>query len=362
MGYGKCIWARDWDAITAAARLQPKAEISPERPIVGFLIDIEGTISTARGVATNVAAVCGLLAAITAARVIDNKEHNYLEGIDGLDLWQIHRHFFHVNPYTDLTLGAAAGHWVRCIIPLTLPTGMGDFKVDFTFGAFTLVGSTLASVAGFSLHLYTIYGSKLEGVQEYIAHEEVYTGATRDTFPLPVNGRLDAMLIQTYDGTPNRSDTIVSDIEVTDGGIPQCSGILEDMRGWGEAYMEQGYYALNTTHLDWFHDPVGIFFLNFDNFTPDLTARCKYTVTAAGTARFLLKYTQPQMEVTSQIVPPATAADKMQQSVNQGEMSRDVVRAPKGANNQTVGINTDPQPEAVYASGPVSGNRRRYSG
>ena len=103
MGYGIPIWTRDWEAITVAAawgRTQPSADISPERPIIGFMNDVRGATTTAvTAAATAEGAVCGIMALITDVRCRDEKNHNYLDGIDGLDMWQMHRHYFHVNPF-----------------------------------------------------------------------------------------------------------------------------------------------------------------------------------------------------------------------------------------------------------------------
>ena len=366
MGYGIPIWTRDWEAITIAAafgRLQPSADISPERPIIGFLNTVEGPITTACAGLSNEGLVCGLMSMITDVRLRDEKSHNYLDGIDGLDMWQIHRHFFHVNPWTDL-LGAIADITVaRWIIPITLPTGIGSFKMDFSYGIGTLWDDTVVAT-GFTHHLYTIYGSKLEGVQEYITHIEVYTAATRDKWKIPVNGRLDAMLIQTQDGTPCLNNAIISDIEVTDGGIPQVVGILEDLRGWGEAWQAQGMPLTGLTSVidGWPMDPAGLFFLNFDSFVPDQTAMVKYTITAASDeVKFIMKYTQPQVEVTSQVITPAVAADNVKSAINEGEMSKDVIRPPLAAPNQIPGIAVAPEPSANPSAMPIRKTGRSYS-
>jgi len=370
MGYGIPIWTRDWEAITTAAafgRLQPAADISPERPIIGFMNDVRGETDTAATTAlANQGIICGIMALITNVRLRDEKQHNYLDGIDGLDMWQMHRHYFHTNPWTDLTLADDDAELclARWIIPITLPTGIGSFLMDFSYGIDTLVDDAW-KCDDLHHHLYTIYGSKLEGVQEYITHIEVYTAGTRDKWKIPVNGRLDAVLIQTQDGSDCLADGIISDIEVTDGGIPQISGILEQLRGWGEAWQEQGMPLSGITSgvVDgWPMDPAGLYFLNFDSFVPDQTAMVKYTITAASDEiKFIMKYTQPQVEVTSQVITPAVAADSVKMAINEGEMSKDVIRPPIAAPNQIPGVSVAPEPSANPQSMPIRKTRRSYA-
>jgi len=365
MGYGIPIWTRDWDGITAAAfgRLQPRADISPERPIVGFLNTLRGVIDAAVAGLTDEGAICGAMAMITDVRLTDEKQHNYLDGIDGLDMWQIHRHYFHTNPWTDLLGAQASAYQARWIIPITLPTGIGAFQMDFTYGASTLWDDTVSFSTDMTHHLYTIYGSKLEGVQEYITRIEVYAAATRDKWKIPVNGRLDALLIQTQNGTPVLDDWIISDIEVSDGGIPQVAGILDDLRGWGETWQEQGMPLTGVTNVidGWPMDPCGIYFLNFDSFVPDQTAMIKYSVAeAADEIKFIMKYTQPQVEVTSQVVTPAVAADNVKTAISEGEMAKDVVRPPVAAPSQIRGPSTGYEPSAVPSAQPVRKTRRGY--